>query len=72
MDRPLKPVADVFMFIEDKKAEYKKKYPNMDENELHRFMVKEFNCISERDKVNSSIVSIYRNKILVAILSWLI
>lgn len=51
VDRPLKPVADVFMFIEDKKADYKKKYPTMDENELHRFMVKEFNCISERDKV---------------------
>lgn len=50
IDRPMKPVADVFMFIEDKKADYKKKYPQMDENELHRFMVKEFNCISERDK----------------------
>lgn len=52
VDRPLKPVADVFMFIEDKKTEYKKKFPTMDENELHRFMVKEFNCISERDKVS--------------------
>ena len=51
IDRPLKPVADVFMFIEDKKGDYKKKYPTMDDNELRRFMVKEFNCISERDKV---------------------
>ena len=51
IDRPLKPVADVFMFIEDKKADYKKKFPTMDDNELRRFMVKEFNCISERDKV---------------------
>jgi len=51
IDRPLKPVADVFMFIEDKKSDYKKKYPMMDDNELQRFMVKEFNCISERDKV---------------------
>jgi len=51
IDRPLKPVADVFMFIEDKKADYKKKYPTMDDNELRRFMVKEFNCISDRDKV---------------------
>jgi len=51
IDRPLKPVADVFMFIEDKKADYRKKYPAMDDNELRRFMVKEFNCISERDKV---------------------
>jgi len=39
------------MFIEDKKADYRKKYPAMDDNELRRFMVKEFNCISERDKV---------------------
>jgi len=39
------------MFIEDKKSDYKKKYPRMDDNELRRFMVKEFNCISERDKV---------------------
>ena len=51
IDRPLKPVADVFMFIEDKKADYRKKFPAIDDNELRRFMVKEFNCISDRDKV---------------------
>jgi len=54
IDRPLKPVADVFMFIEDKKADYKRKFPAMDDNELRRFMVKEFSGISDRDKVQSS------------------
>jgi len=60
IDRPLKPVADVFMFIEDKKADYKKKYPTMDDNELRRFMVKEFNCISDRDKVRLVVLFQYK------------
>jgi len=48
------------MFIEDKKSDYKKKYPTMDDNELRRFMVKEFNCIGERDKVELLLLLLLR------------
>lgn len=51
VERPQKPVAAVFLFINDKKEDYRKKFPQMDDNELQRLLVKEYNCLNEKDKV---------------------
>ena len=53
--RPLKPVAAVFLFSEEKKDEYQKKYPKLSNSELRKLLVKEFNVLSDKEKVNVSL-----------------
>jgi len=49
-EKRTKPVAAVFIFIEDHKNEYKRLHPDMDDNEIQRQLVKDFNCLEEKDK----------------------
>uniref|UniRef100_X2B108 HMG box domain-containing protein n=1 Tax=Capitella teleta TaxID=283909 RepID=X2B108_CAPTE len=48
--RPQKPVAAVFLFCDDKLAEYKKLHPKKSENELRKLMVNVFTHLKEADK----------------------
>ena len=49
--RPQKPVAAVFLFSEDKKAEYQQRFPQLSNSELRKLLVKEFNLLGDKEKV---------------------
>jgi len=51
VQKPTKPVAAVFIFIADTKDKYKEEHPDMDDSEVQRRLVKDFNCLDEKEKV---------------------
>lgn len=45
-----KPVAAVFLFCDAKLSEYKSSFPKMNETELRKVMVADYNKLSQKEK----------------------
>ena len=50
-ERTKAPASPLFVFINEKREKYVKKYPNMDHQDLTRLMAKDFWALPEEKKV---------------------
>jgi len=49
-----KPIAAVFIFMDEKESAYRKKNPKMDKKELSRLMLQDFNSLPAKEKVTDT------------------
>ncbi|KAK2192334.1 hypothetical protein NP493_33g02078 [Ridgeia piscesae] len=50
VERMTKPIAAVFIFMDEKESAYRKKNPKMDKKELSRLMLQDFNSLPAKEK----------------------
>ncbi|KAI0216999.1 Nucleolar transcription factor 1 [Lamellibrachia satsuma] len=50
VERLTKPIAPMFIFMDEKESDYRKKNPKMDKKELSRLMLQDFNSLPAKEK----------------------